>query len=211
VAVKFADKNSMNLENESKWVKVIDFYVSGNRDVRKKYVIRHDRYMDLKYGTALIMKYYPLPLSELVSQKKSSLQLKRHILYGVALGIDILHTAEIAHMDLKTDNILLDTSLQPVIADLGAAREAFAHVNNLIGTPIFMAPEMAGQPELLSLTKIYDNRAYDMWTLGFVMFEVLYEYTPTVLVSENDDPPLKFPDKSKLGETIMKDQFNLYT
>jgi serine/threonine protein kinase len=67
-------------------------------------------------------------------------------IYGIAFGMDLLHSRRIMHRDLKPLNVLLDANLHPRICDFGISKD-FSGLNSLnqtgtIGTPGFIAPEI---------------------------------------------------------------------
>jgi serine/threonine protein kinase len=68
------------------------------------------------------------------------------ILGGICEGVSAIHAADTLHRDLKPSNILLDARLRPRVADLGVAilsrRDAPGKIG-LVGTPAYMAPEIA--------------------------------------------------------------------
>jgi len=45
-----------------------------------------------------------------------------NIIVGIAQGLRYLHEVPIIHLDIKSNNILLDDDMQPKIADFGLAR-----------------------------------------------------------------------------------------
>lgn len=88
-------------------------------------------------------------------------------------GLAALHRAGIAHGDVKTDNILVDSDDRVTLIDLGLARfEAAAHVRDgtIAGTPEYMAPEIAcGGPT---------TAASDIYAAGVILYEVITGTTP---------------------------------
>eukprot|EP00656_Telonema_subtile_P051941 TRINITY_DN7104_c0_g1_i2.p1 TRINITY_DN7104_c0_g1~~TRINITY_DN7104_c0_g1_i2.p1 ORF type:complete len:597 (-),score=136.15 TRINITY_DN7104_c0_g1_i2:328-2118(-) len=118
--------------------------------------------------------------------------------YEVACGLKVLHGLLVAHLDLKTDNVLLHDEnesglLQDVrasITDFGCAlvvpaqRETtedgvLEHVGANTGTLAFMAPElyMAGSSSEVQIR--CDPFAADMYSFGFLLLEsVCFEREP---------------------------------
>ena len=90
------------------------------------------------------------------------------------------HRAGVLHRDLKTDNILLDGKLQPRIADFGLAKgidNAGLETTDgqMMGTPIYMAPELARGQRATAAT--------DQYALGVILYQMLANRPP--LLAEN--------------------------
>ncbi len=94
------------------------------------------------------------------------------ILDGTCLGVAAIHAADTIHRDLKPSNILLDATLRPRVADLGVAvicRHDRPSKPEIVGTPLYMAPEVAFQLELEAPMRA---RA-DVYSLGCLAYELL--------------------------------------
>jgi serine/threonine protein kinase/TPR repeat protein len=68
------------------------------------------------------------------------------VLYGVAVGMMVLHHNRVVHRDLKPDNVLMSANLEPRVADFGLSKfvDPGATVLQTMqgGTVPFMAPEI---------------------------------------------------------------------
>jgi len=114
------------------------------------------------------------------------------LMAGVADGVHYAHEQGVVHRDLKPANILLCrrldeasqersglASLFPKVADFGLAKMndpsiVDANSSLLVGTPIYMAPEL--------LNRASDNRAdprsADVYSLGAILFTMLSGVLP---------------------------------
>ena len=96
----------------------------------------------------LIMEKLDTSLTQLLKEYKPndlSLARKFSILQDISLGIQYLHSQEIIHRDLSSNNILLTKQLVAKVADLGVAKainplQTGTHTRTP-GTMVFMPPE----------------------------------------------------------------------
>eukprot|EP00253_Pinus_taeda_P022151 PITA_22151 len=99
-------------------------------------------------------------------------QKRYNIIMGIARGLLYLHEdshLRIIHRDIKANNILLDESLNPKIADFGLARlfsEDESHIQTRVaGTYGYMAPEYAMHGQL--------SVKVDVYSFGVVVLEIV--------------------------------------
>ncbi|KAA8496927.1 Serine/threonine-protein kinase shk2 [Porphyridium purpureum] len=91
-----------------------------------------------------------------------------YILLNVLQGLKAMHDRLIMHRDIKSDNILLDSSGNVKIADMGfsvALDDDEDYRKSVIGTPFWMAPE------------VIRGRRYttgvDVWSVGILAVELI--------------------------------------
>lgn len=69
-----------------------------------------------------------------------------NLAYQIAKGMQYLHSKSVVHRDLKPENILIDDTGSVKLCDFGLSRLTTNDVEmtQQVGTPAYMAPEMAG-------------------------------------------------------------------
>ena len=179
-------------------VKVLQPNLSINSAVYQEFITRFRREADViarlehvnimpiyEYGEQdnlayLVMPYLGGGSLRDVLNKRGALSLEEATTYieQAAAALDYAHTQGVIHRDLKPANFLLASDGRLVLADFGIARimEESASSSDLtgtgtvLGTPEYMAPEMArGEP--------IDYRV-DIYELGIVLFQMLSGHVP---------------------------------
>ncbi len=93
---------------------------------------------------------------------------------GVFAALEYVHAQGVIHRDIKPENILLGAHREPKVSDFGIARltegQRITKVTSIVGTPEYIAPEMAESDEV--------TPAIDVYAAGIMMFEMLTGKTP---------------------------------
>lgn len=106
----------------------------------------------------------------------------RRIFKQIAEGLEYIHSLNIAHRDIKLDNILIEESTNMIkIIDFGFSVicNPSQRLKIFCGTPSYMAPEIVQKRE-------YDGRQVDMWALGVLLYALLTGTFPFRGISEQD-------------------------
>jgi serine/threonine protein kinase len=179
-------------------VKVLQPNIAINSEVYQEFLARFRREADViarlehinimpiyEYGEEDGLAYLVMPyltggsLRDLLA-RRGALSLREVATYldQAAAALDYAHAQGVIHRDLKPANFLLHADGRLVLADFGIARMMQANTagstlttaGTLLGTPEYMAPEMA-------LGESVDYRA-DIYELGVVLFQMLSGHVP---------------------------------
>lgn len=143
--------------NHENVVRVIDFGVSDQPRV-----------------PYILYEYFPSrPLNLVSSETEIPRRRKVAIIRDVCRGLAELHRKDIAHRDVKPENILVDRALKVKITDFGIAKFPNSDITRefgLLGSPAYVAPEAFASPHV-------SVRA-DIFSLGTVTYEFLLGIHP---------------------------------
>jgi eukaryotic-like serine/threonine-protein kinase len=162
-----------------------------------------------------------VPITEFCDQNHLTPRQRLELFIPVCQAVQHAHQKGIIHRDLKPSNILVvmhDTTPVPKIIDFGVAkalgqelteRTLFTGYAQMVGTPLYMSPEQAGQNGL-----DIDTRS-DIYTLGVLLYELLTGTTPfgkerfkassydeIRRIIRDEDPPAPSTRLSELEDTL---------
>ena len=125
-----------------------------------------------------------VPVTEYCDQNQLTPRQRLELFIPVCQAVQHAHHKGIIHRDLKPSNVLVtvhDTTPVPKIIDFGIAKALgqeltdktlFTGFAQMVGTPLYMSPEQAGQSGL-----DIDTRS-DIYSLGVLLYELLTGTTP---------------------------------
>lgn len=120
-----------------------------------------------------------------------------HLFLGICEGVKAFHEAQpdpLAHRDLKTANVCLTDSMEPVLVDLGSATEARVQIcgqqdaQKLQDLAAERCSIVYRAPELFNVQSycMIDERT-DIWSLGCVLYAMCYFKCPFDAAYEKGD------------------------
>jgi eukaryotic-like serine/threonine-protein kinase len=163
-----AERQALAMMNHPNVAKVLD---AGATETGKPYFV-----MELVKG---------LPITEFCDQHQLSTDERLALFITVCQAVQHAHQKGLIHRDLKPSNVLVemhDVIPVPKVIDFGIAKaighsltEKTLHTafSQLVGTPLYMSPEQAGQSSI-----DVDTRS-DIYSLGVLLYEILTGSTPS--------------------------------
>ena len=87
----------------------------------------------------------------------------RYIFKQLLLAVNACHINGVAHLDIKTENLMLDDKFNIKLSDFGLACPCNDLVNSFYGTENFQSPEILER-------KLFDGKKSDIFSLGVTLF-----------------------------------------
>ena len=179
VAIKILDKIILNQTPED--YELVKKEMSILKLVKHKYIIQLYEILQTPNHIFIVMEYcdgkdiMDYILSKNFLSESDALKYFQQLINALFY----LHSQNIAHRDIKIDNILLDRNKNLKLIDFGLSTKYSDNklLDQPCGTIVYSAPEvLEGQP--------YHGMLADVWSSGIVLYGMLSGYLP---FSDNDD------------------------
>jgi len=104
----------------------------------------------------------------------------QNIFTQICKAVAYLHNQNIAHLDIKLENILVDEQGNGYLCDFGAAHYFKELLKYKVGTVFYSAPETR------NYLNNFDKAAADVWSLGIVLYVLLTDVYPYAGTTEEE-------------------------
>ena len=185
MAIKILEKNKIKSSRDYNRInREINILKKINHlNVVKVFEIKED--LDKYY---IIMEYCEKgELFDLIlSKRKLSEEESAYYFYQLVNGLEYIHLNNIMHRDLKPENLLLTNNDILKIIDFGLSN--FNPGDNLLSTPC--GSPCYASPEMVSGKK-YNGFTNDVWSIGIILYAMIYGFLPFENVNNNNDALFK--------------------
>jgi serine/threonine protein kinase len=140
---------------------------------RKLFLSKHHNIVPVNYACRdndfiyLSMPFYPNGSIKALTDKRflTTREIIRYSLQFLS-GLNNIHSKELIHFDIKTENILISDSDKAMISDFGLAQYTshYGFAKNHGTTPVFAPPELFSQAE--------HNIKFDIYQSGIAMYRM---------------------------------------
>mmetsp|Transcript_35371 Transcript_35371/g.42225 ORF Transcript_35371/g.42225 Transcript_35371/m.42225 type:complete len:686 (+) Transcript_35371:14-2071(+) len=147
------------------------------QSIRHKYVVKLHNYFEENTRFLMVMEFmHGGDVFERITEHTFYTEKDaRELSQGLLSAIEYIHSSQIAHRDLKPQNLLLETkqcNCCVKVADFGFARRVHTPLSLITrcGTPTYVAPEI--------LKNHPHDESADMWSVGVIIYVLLVGYPP---------------------------------
>lgn len=132
----------------------------------------------------------------------------RQFFSQIAGAVRYLHSKGIAHRDIKCENVLIHSRDSVKLTDFGFARHMhFDQKGGLVLSDTYCGSAAYAAPEVLKGVA-YDPRAYDMWSLGCVLYIMVTGVMPfddqnlAATIKKQERGVVLYPEDVPVADTV---------
>jgi len=181
------------------------------REITINKLIRHERvvefigHFETQDDVFLVMEYFPgLTLLQFMQARKFRPlrePMAVRIFAQIVQGLLACHTLGIVHLDIKLENIMVNQNFEVKLIDF--------NLSDLIISPTQLCKHWVGSlpyiPPEVKLRKQYSGFKADVFSLGCVLFGLIFCYFPFPLedtIDEANAPALTFPSDIPISDGL---------
>lgn len=139
--------------------------------INSEYLVNMENVFEDKTHFHVVLQTKGMDLFEFIEQNPdANLDQMQKIFKQVCLGVNVLHSNNICHRDIKDENVILDLNLNAKLGDFGSS--AFeGNFDTFYGTLDYCPPEIV-------LGRKYTGKPQDIWALGILLHIMLFKECP---------------------------------
>lgn len=167
VAVKRVLKKDKDAINEVKILKML-------KGICRDYFVCYYDYMETKNYLIIVMEWLGgyVPLSKVQTIKDYC-----KLYANLANGLKLLHEEDIAHEDVKSDNIMVNPNTMDIkYIDFGLSCYDDNCLSGVSGTPLYVDPKLVKTDKKSRSFELYTQA--DLWSLGIVFYKLITNIYP---------------------------------
>lgn len=111
---------------------------------------------------------------------------------GIARGMHYLHSCNVLHLDMKSPNVLIDSSWTPKLCDFGLAKISMQAVGEGFQTTLRGVSPIWAPPEMFDDKAENPTDKADVYSFGIVFFETATRQLPFQEINQRQLPKAKF-------------------
>ena len=207
-AIKIINKSGKKLSYINKMKEEVTIL----KKLKHKNIVEFFGYLETNTKLYIMMELLPFGTLKnwMQNNKDINEETASVIINQLLSAVSYLHSFEICHRDIKPENVMFsekDDINSLKLIDFGLSVQNFYKLekNDYCGTFIYMSPEQIEK-------KTY-SKSVDIWSIGIIMFMLLFKKHPFYKNGENRDSyisdiqnrkKIKFPDKcSHMAKTLL--------
>ncbi|KAM9735782.1 testis-specific serine/threonine-protein kinase 6 [Menidia menidia] len=177
VAIKIVDTKKVNPGYKEKFLSREKEII---RSLKHPNVVRTHEIFESSTGSVYVVMELCLKgdISKLISVRGMLPEnLSCRFFKQLCLAVQYLHDMDVAHRDLKCDNLLLDKHLNLKVCDFGLSKRLTYTDGQMQLSETYCGTSSYAAPEILKNCP-YNPKVSDVWSMGVVLYTMLYASAP---------------------------------
>ena len=181
IAIKILENNNIKSKRD---INRINREISIVKKVNHLNIVKVFKINEDRYKYYILMEYCENGelFNLIIEKRKLTEEESAYYFFQLVNGLEYIHINNIIHRDLKPENLLLTKNNILKIIDFGLSN--YNTEDNLLSTPC--GSPCYASPEMVSGKK-YNGFTNDIWSIGIILYAMIYGYLPFENINNNND------------------------